>query len=1110
MKELLKLLLILVCISLFSIKDSYSSNGHFSSNSHFNGKSIITLSQKWIIIPDDKPYYKNYDLLNTPTRFFLIDHNFSWTENDELRLYNGNAWYRTNIIIRNIDNYALLLPIQYRGAQIYLNGEYVSETRPFSKFGSTPKMIGKPEYVPLPQKILRKGKNLLAIRTGALNDSGGFNGKVEIGPIKTIKYKWIQSLIWNIFLVAINFYLSIYYILFYLQRKEEGYNLFFSGLSFSAGMFVAGYRGVILWIFDSQIFYYICTYLGAVLTPVMLLCFIHSFFKQKTSLITKFVIISSIITFAFIIVEYSLKGELFYFHKYFFKLFIQLSACAFLYATYITIKACQKGKDYSGKILTAMIVLTVSLLVGSIHYMMLLPIPDITPEGYFLMTIIFASALASRFARVHTDLEAAHGDLKVLDKMKDEFLATTSHELRTPLHGIIGLTDAMLDTTDRPLAERHRQDVQLIQQSARRLNSLVDEILDFSRLRAERVDLFLSDIDLKKIIPSVASIVQGMVGKKNVSLDHKIDPDVPVITGDRNRLEQVLLNLLSNGVKFTDAGAVVIAAQGNDRGVMIAVRDTGRGMDHNELKRIWNPYEQGEEAERRTGEGTGLGLAITKYLIELHGGTIDVESEKGSGTIFTLFLPFEPPGEVNAIRRDRLEDAERLPSLVMPPEIEQSELERELENKLNGSEPQAKTAGGEYIMVIDDDPVNCQIIKRLLAKEGYRIEIYDNGKDALAAMEHELPHLILLDLMLPEMSGYDIMLVLRQKYKDIFLPVIMVTARSQMENMVKGFIFGCNDYLTKPFNAREMVVRVQNQLVMKNVFDTERSLRQGITTGENIDEHSLVQRSRLFRDAVDTLKEWELVISKDLNMSKAFLERLMGVRFNDSSFDCHVHYDPLLAIGGDVYLVHQLDDGRIRLFLADATGHGINASLNSISIMSEYNLMRNIEKSPAELLFMLNNRFLQMDKEQHIVFTCCIVDVYPDSEKLVFASAGHPPQVLVTPHKKVEQLQARGVIIGMARDVPYENSEKDFVPGSKLLLFTDGLTENYTEVTSERREAHDEEYLYKIIEEMKTPASMRSYCNEILARMKGKGRRKRQEDDDLTMISLYFRAGSKK
>ncbi len=1074
----------------------------------YTGADVIQLSGKWYFIPDDKPEYKNINI--GLDKWHLLPINSSWPESSEFKTYNKNAWYRFNLHINRIDDFAFFIPIQYADTQLYLNGQLLFKTRQSNKNGAIQKIIGKPEYCKIDRKFVRKGKNVIAVRTGYLNAAGGFNGNIKFGRYEKIRELWVGYIVWNVFLLAVNIYLSIYFLLFYLGRRQEKYYLFFSGLSLAAGFFLSGYRAVILWIFDVPLVYYSFTYLGSIGSVVLLLLFVHSFLRQKTGIITKVLyVVMGIITLA-VSAEYLIFGELYYFHRYYYPVYIQITSFTMLYVTWLAFKALRFRVKYADRILSAMAILTLAGVISSFNYLALLPIPDITPEGYFLMTIIFASALASRFAQVHTDLEAAHGDLKVLDKMKDEFLATTSHELRTPLHGIIGLTDAMLDTTDRPLAERHRQDVQLIQQSARRLNSLVDEILDFSRLRAERVDLFLSDIDLKKIIPSVASIVQGMVGKKNVSLDHKIDPDVPVITGDRNRLEQVLLNLLSNGVKFTDAGAVIIAARGTDRGVMIAVRDTGRGMDQNELKRIWNPYEQGEEAERRTGEGTGLGLAITKYLIELHGGTIEVESKKGSGTTFTLFLPFDPPGEVNAIRRDRLDDAERLPSLVMPPEIEQSEIERELENKLNGSEPQAKTAGGEYIMVIDDDPVNCQIIKRLLAKEGYRIEIYDNGKDALAAMEHELPHLILLDLMLPEMSGYDIMLVLRQNYKDIFLPVIMVTARSQMENMVKGFIFGCNDYLTKPFNAREMVVRVQNQLVMKNVFDTERSLRQGITTGENIDEHSLVQRSRLFRDAVDTLKEWELVISKDLNMSKAFLERLMGVRFNDSSFDCHVHYDPLLAIGGDVYLVHQLDDGRIRLFLADATGHGINASLNSISIMSEYNLMRNIGKSPAELLFMLNNRFLQMDKEQHIVFTCCIVDVYPDSEKLVFASAGHPPQVLVTPHKKVEQLQARGVIIGMARDVPYENSEKDFVPGSKLLLFTDGLTENYTEVSSERREVHDEKYLYKIIEEMKTPASMRSYCNEILTRMKGKGRRKRQEDDDLTMISFYFRAGSKK
>ncbi len=1101
MQKQIKIFFIAIIIFILNCSVSASNIKNYG-EIRYDGTGIIDLLEKWYFIPDDKPEYKNINV--SLEKWYLINHSSSWAEIPQFSNYSGNAWYRFSLYLEKIEDLGLFIPIQYSGSQLYLNGILIAETRPFNSMGLTPKIIGKPEYVKVDKNLLLEGKNILAVRTGYLNAAGGFNGTIKIGKYQNIRNQWVVYICWNVFLFSVNIYLSIYFLLFYFGRRKERYYLYFSGLSFVTGLFLSGYRSIILWIFDYSIVYYMFTYLGSIFAVIMLLFFIHSFLKQRLTIVSKIIFILFIFFATSVCIEYILTGELFYFHKYSYTVYIQVSSLAFLYLTWIAIRAFKDNVDYASRILLAMIIFSLSLLVSTFNYMGILPIPDITPEGYFLMTIIFASALASRFAQVHTDLETAHGDLKVLDRMKDEFLATTSHELRTPLHGIIGLTDAMITNSEKKLSFQHMRDVELIQKSAHRLNSLVDEILDFSKLRGEKVDLFLGEIDLKKIIPSVTSIVQGMVGSKSITLSQNVAPDVPVITGDRNRIEQVLLNLLTNAVKFTDVGAVVVVAAEAGEGVSIAVHDTGRGMDRDEVKRIWNPYEQGDESVRRSGEGTGLGLAICRYLVKLHGGTIDVDSEKGKGTTFTLWLPKEPRGDISGIRRERLEEAERFPSIVvMPPELEQAELEREVsENNAHSAE----SSGDELIMVVDDDPINLQILQRILTKEGYRVTTFLKGREALDALEKELPHLILLDLMLPEMSGYDIMLEVRQKYKDVFLPVIMVTARNQMEDMVKGFIFGCNDYLSKPFNPKELLVRVQNQLIMKNVFDSDRRLNPEMNDStDKMDDYSLVNRSRLFRDAIDTLKQWEEIIAKDLDMSKTFLDSLMGVRVSNEKFDIHVHYDPLLKIGGDLYLVHELDDGRIRIFLADATGHGINASLNCISIMAEYNLMRNMDMSPAEILFMLNNRFLQMDSDHHIVFTCCITDIFPEKNTLVFASAGHPSQVMVNHFGEVQLCQARGVIMGLAENVPYENMEREFQPGSKLLLFTDGLIESYSESSADRRDIHDDERLYRVMAEMKKPKSMSDYCSRIITEMKGKGRKKRNEDDDLTLIALHYR-----
>jgi len=1045
----------------------------------------------WLFSPGDEKNFSNPEFNDSGWKPLSIFAN--WNDDKLYKDYRGIAWYRLHLTFEEKGQYGLFFAKTEAGVQFYFNGKPIYQNR--EDLGDVKNFQtnkGRPDFVLIPEGEIREGKNVLAIRTGYLDYFTGISSVFYIGKAESIKKMFISYFFRNIFLISISFFLALFFILFYLFRKSETYFLFYGGMSFFLGCWILGYSCISINVFDNYLFYILVTYCGAIFTSPFLLLFLHSFLNIRHSLFIKGLYVSFIVFFLLLIGNYMYAGNIRFFNQYIYNIFNSVNLLVPVSALVISGIGFYRKRKYAVFIFSGVLVYSVFIFITILHFLNIISGAVLIVDGLFVLTIVMAIVLASRFAQVHTDLETAHGELTVLDKMKDEFLATTSHELRTPLHGIIGLTDSMLSGIEKKLSLEHEQDVELIRNSAQRLNGLVDEILDFSKLRAGRADLYLEKIDLKQIIPSVTSIIQGLVGKKQIKIVHNVGEDVPVITGDRHRVEQVLLNLLSNAVKFTNEGFITVAAHGADGGVSVAVHDSGIGMSRSDLKRIWNPYEQAQESDRRTGEGTGLGLAICRHLVELHGGTIDAESSKGKGSTFTFWLPGTPKDSIFGIRRKTLEVAEKLPPVALPPDID---LKAAGAPSVPGLEK-----SDELIMVVDDDPINLQILERLLVREGYRVKTFSNGSDALASIENELPHLILLDLMLPEMSGYDIMLKVRQHFQHDFIPVIMITARNQVEDMVKGFIFGCNDYLSKPFNQQELLVRVQNQLVMKNFLDTDKKLYP-----EDFDEESLLQRSRIFQETVNTLKDWEGIISKDLDMSKAFLDSLMGVHVNRSDIDIHVVHDPLLAIGGDLYLVHSLVDGRVRLFLADATGHGINASLNCITIMSEYNLLRDMELSPAEILFRLNNRFIQISEDQHIVFTCCIVDIFLERQELEIASAGHPHQVVVSPGGELHLCRPRGPIIGLAEDAPYDTMTVSFAPASMLGLYSDGLIENFAEAKHDRHDIHNEEFFYQVMLDNHGAPDMTEASKKIISTMKGKGRRKRiDDDDDLTLILLKY------
>lgn len=398
------------------------------------------------------------------------------------------------------------------------------------------------------------------------------------------------------------------------------------------------------------------------------------------------------------------------------------------------------------------------------------------------------------------------GSLRETDRLKDEFLANTSHELRTPLNGIIGLADSMLDGAAGPLTGPQRKNLDLIVSSGRRLTSLVNDILDFSRLQHRDLQLQLGRVDVHAAANIVLNLTNPLVTGKPLKLVNNIPADFPLAAADENRLQQILYNLVGNAIKFTYDGEVTLGAQQDGGRMSISVTDTGIGIASEKKARIFEAFEQADGSVARVYGGTGLGLSVTRRLVELHGGTIQVESEVGKGSCFTFTLP---------VAKDQTRVAP-VPSIGSQRLASVVDTQEKVETRETGS----GLVGGEgyNILIVDDELVNLQVLNNHLTLSNYRVSQATSGPDALTMIDKGYrPDLIILDVMMPRMSGYEFCQTVREKMAPTEVPIIMLTARNQVSDLVEGLDAGANDYMIKPFSKQELLARIRTHLTLSHM-----------------------------------------------------------------------------------------------------------------------------------------------------------------------------------------------------------------------------------------------------------------------------------------------------
>ncbi len=451
--------------------------------------------------------------------------------------------------------------------------------------------------------------------------------------------------------------------------------------------------------------------------------------------------------------------------------------------------------------------------------------------AFCISVVCLSFGLADRINNIIKQYSTVQGDmlkanqlkieaLQKADDVKEEFIANVSHELRTPLTGIIGLSEIILEKSSASLDDAARENLNMIRISGQRLANLVNDVIDFSAIKNGHLELHKKVVDLKNVCIIVNKMCRPLIGDKPIQLAESFPTEPVLVMGDEDRLQQILFNLVSNAIKFTQRGWVAVSIDIVDIDARVMVKDTGIGITKEQQSRIFSRFYQVDSAASREEGGTGLGLAISQKLVELHGTEIVLRSNPSEGSTFFFDLPILTGKERKAANRIGAQQRiERKIDGIVEPRVEAGPI---VDRRNRDAEPviEAEPAldGKRHnILVVDDEYLNVRIVKEHLSAS-YDIDSALSGHDALMMLQQHKPDLVILDLMMPIMTGFELCQRIREKYSMDELPIVILTAKNRVEDLVKGLNLGANDYISKPFSKEELKVRISKQFEMLHLL----------------------------------------------------------------------------------------------------------------------------------------------------------------------------------------------------------------------------------------------------------------------------------------------------
>lgn len=770
-------------------------------NWDFNDGHAITLDGEWEFYPYNWLISEEKHLESTKNaKYIQVPKGWSSSLQEGEGSPYGYGTYRLKLLVNPEDNitYSIRVPSVRSSSEIYVNGRRLAKSGEIGE--SAEKTVAK--NIPFTASFEANGHKEIEIIVQASNfkdpRNGGIVRSIKLGK-EDILDRETQLSINMQQLVAVVFLLHGIYsiILFFVGNSEERRLLYFSLLSFSTMIYyLLGSEDKLLsyWFPINYDWAFKLVHLSMVGIGFSLLQCIKHWLPQHVRIyISSFSIFCGIASLLTIV----LPTRFIVINQGIYILILGIP----IVITIITVSR-KSIKDIK---INIFLLLAILAFGNNLIWDGLLLIFGIKVIMYPFDLIITVACLAilwfKGYAKVHSETKELAIKLQKTDKLKDEFLANTSHELRNPLHGILNISKAVLEREERVLSDNSVKDLETVLSVGRRMSLMLNDLLDVMSLKDNNPKLNLNTFSIHSIVLGVLDMLYVMKEGKQIRLINQIPENFPKVVADENRVIQIIFNLLHNAVKYTNEGEVTISGHVKNGMAEIVISDTGIGIDEDTIQRIFEPYEQGTLSKAMIEGGFGLGLNISKRLVELHGGTLQANSIVGKGSDFTFTLPISTLDDEEKATENVAMLSSKKEGSTEETSINPFDEKAQNHSIIEGNRPR--------VLVVDDDPINLRVIETILSIEKYDLETVTSGSKALEILMSQEWDLIISDVMMPNMSGYELVRTIRQQFSITELPVLLLTARSQPQDIKNGFLSGANDYVTKPVDALELRSRVK-------------------------------------------------------------------------------------------------------------------------------------------------------------------------------------------------------------------------------------------------------------------------------------------------------------
>ncbi|CAI6086644.1 ATP-binding protein [Cohnella sp. JJ-181] len=712
----------------------------------------------------------------------------------------GFGTYRLRVLVSKADLYSIRAKKVRLSSRLYMNGAYLDgQGRPAPSSGSF-----IPSNVPVLGTVdAAAGTVDILIQVASFDNlAAGVAQAPEFGLTRDVMDRRDQARLADMILIASLLMFGLYYAGLYRHWRRDPHLMYFSFFCLALALFFSMDNEILLaTLFPAFPFLLLQKMLFVLpaLTFVFFVQYIYAYMGRNQSRLVR---LTPWLTAAYLLFVLLLPNR-------YYGDIVGLNALlplVFFYTIFdVIFKNRDRGVQGKGYILLGVFSLIAMWVYAQFRYVFALDTPFYLIFSPLLLVLSQSLLMTDRLHDAYVRNENLNRQLIAYDRQKDEFLAKTSHELRTPLHGIINLSQTLLDDRERPLHPSHRDNIRLLHQVGRRLASLVHDILDMNKIRYGQLAIRQRPVDIEMSVRFVIQTLSLVTDKPEVKLVIDVPAGFPAVWADEDRLRQILHNLVENALKFTAQGTIRITADARGGQAAISVADTGSGMPPETMAALFRPFTSFAEEGEGWRSGQGLGLSISKQLAELQGGKLEVETALGAGSTFTVTLPLAAEGAIADSGK-----AETAASLSPELATEVSSAGREE----TGGRPDEQR--GIRLLIVDDEPSNRKILSDMADSLRYGSIVAGGGKEALTALQRSpKPDLVLLDLMMPGVSGLDVCREIRKLYSLSELPVLMLTASGQTGDLMAAFEAGANDILQKPFELAELRARLQSLLAMK-------------------------------------------------------------------------------------------------------------------------------------------------------------------------------------------------------------------------------------------------------------------------------------------------------